>query len=419
MEKTPDFKKPTENVRNFQVPVSTILKLTAAALIGLAIWHLWDYVMLLFVAMLVAVALDPLVDRFRRIPFTKVVMPRFVGIAIVALGTGALFAVLALVAAPTMVDQITSMVQSLPSAVDKLLGESTLPYAHQLKTTLHNFTAGKGASPISGVGDMTPWMARLFAVGQVAAGSISSVLLIYVFTLYFLIEGRETYEWIADFYDGEVRAKLDKTAETLKPVISAFVVGQLICSVLCAIYAFATLSLLHVPAALMLAVLAGLFDILPIIGVIAFTALAAIMASTVSLATAGIVVGLYLAYHIFEAYILLPIIYGSKLRLSGLVVLLSILVGASLGGIIGAIAILPVVASYPAIEKIWLRRQLGQGVIDRHAPVEKEVDVAANDSAAHLARPVGETGLTVDDVEPFVTPVAVSKSSFSQNILSN
>ncbi len=413
MNKTPEFRAPPENVRNFKVPVSTIIKLIAAALIVLAVWHLWDYVMLLFVAMLVAVALDQLVERICRVPYTKICMPRFVGIAVVALGTGALFALLALVAAPTMVEQISSMVQSLPGAVDKLLGQSNLPYAHQLQTAISNFTSGKGAAPVGAVGDVTPWMGRILELGQAAAGSITSVLLIYVFTLYFLIEGRETYQWIADFFEGETRAKVDTTADTLKPVISAFVIGQLICTVLCAIYAFTTLSLLHVPAPMMLAVLAGLFDILPIIGVIAFTALAAIMASTVSLATAGIVVGLYLAYHVFESYILLPIIYGSKLRLSGLVVLLSILIGASLGGIIGAIAVLPIVASYPAIEKIWLRRQLGQGVIDRHAPVEEQVDAAAKKTAADRKL---ENGIHAEDAAPIVKTTSVNSS---QSILTN
>ena len=363
--------------------------------------------------MLLAVALDPLVNRICRIPFTKITLPRFVGIAVVALGTGALFALLALVAAPTMVEQISSMVQSVPAALEKLLSESQLPYAHQLQTAIANFKAGKGAAPVGAVGDVTPWMGRIVQVGQAAAGSITSVLLIYVFTLYFSIEGRETYEWIADFLEGETRTKLDTTKDTLKPVISAFVVGQLICSVLCAIYAFSTLSLLHVPAPMMLAVLAGLFDILPIIGVIAFTALAAIMASTVSLATAGIVVGLYLAYHVFEAYILLPIIYGSKLRLSGLVVLLSILIGASLGGIIGAIAILPVIASYPAIEKIWLRRQLGQGVIDRHSPIEERMDQAAKKTAAGYKL---ENGM---DAEDTVTVVTTNSTSRAQSILPN
>ena len=390
-----------EQPRNLKIPLSTILKLIATAIILAALWHLWDYVMLLFVSLLLAVALDPLVERIRHIPYSKIVLPRFVGILFVGAGTAVLFALLILVAAPTMVEQITALVQGLPAATEKLLASSNLPYAHQLQAGLQNFTAGKNME------QLTPWMSKLVVVGQAAAGGVTSLLLVLVFTVYLLIEGRETYEWLGAFFEGENRVKLDETAKTLIPVISAFVIGQLICSCLCAIYAFTTLSLLHVPAATMLAVLAGLFDILPIIGVIMFTGIAAVMASTVSLTTAGIVVGLYLVYHVFEAYILLPRIYGSKLRLSGLVVLLSILVGASLGGILGAIAILPIVASYPAIEKIWLRRQLGQGVIDRHASVEKVVDAAA--SANH-------TKDAHTRIQPTKAPTAVKLSDLIDNV---
>ena len=69
-------------------------------------------------------------------------------------------------------------------------------------------------------------------------------------------------------------------------------------------------------------------------------------------------------------------VYGNRLRLSGFTVLLATLSAGFLAGIEGAISILPVVASYPVIEKIWLRPFLGKNVIDEHHRMDdKELKV--------------------------------------------
>ena len=52
--------------------------------------------------------------------------------------------------------------------------------------------------------------------------------------------------------------------------------------------------------------------------------------------------------------------------------LLGLGIGAALGGIIGALLALPVVAAYPIIERIWLRESLGKNVLAEHARLERE-----------------------------------------------
>jgi predicted PurR-regulated permease PerM len=141
--------------------------------------------------------------------------------------------------------------------------------------------------------------------------------------------------------------------------------GQFITSLLCALYVFALLSLLHVPNALILAVLAGIFDVLPIIGFFLSVLPATAMALTVSPATALLVVALYLAYHLVESYFIVPTVYGNRLRLSTLTVLVSCMAGGLLAGVIGAIAILPLVASYPIVERIWLHSRLEPDTVSK------------------------------------------------------
>lgn len=77
---------------------------------------------------------------------------------------------------------------------------------------------------------------------------------------------------------------------------------------------------------------------------------------SVSTPVALAVVGLYSAYHLTENYSIAPKVYGDRLELSNLAVILAFVVGATIGGIIGgAVVALPIAALYRVIENVWLR----------------------------------------------------------------
>jgi predicted PurR-regulated permease PerM len=91
-----------------------------------------------------------------------------------------------------------------------------------------------------------------------------------------------------------------------------------------------------------------------------------LLALSVSPKTAIMVVALYLLFHALEIYYIVPKVYGKHLRVSTLTVLLGLLAGTLLAGITGALAALPIIASYSAIERIWLRRFLRDGAAEKH-----------------------------------------------------
>ena len=121
----------------------------------------------------------------------------------------------------------------------------------------------------------------------------------------------------------------------------------------------------------LLAALAGIFDVLPIIGFFLAVLPAAAVALTVAPGTAFLVVALYIIYHLIENYFIVPKIYGNRLRLSTLTVLISCLAGALIAGVTGAIAILPIVASYPIIERMWLRPLLEPDTVATHEAIDE------------------------------------------------
>jgi len=151
----------------------------------------------------------------------------------------------------------------------------------------------------------------------------------------------------------EHRHRVTQGLEEVARRVVAYVVGQAIVSGLFAGYTFLILSLLRVPLALALGLLAGVLDIVPVAGISISMVLGVLMGWTVSPMTALLVLMFYSAYHVVENYFIAPKIYGRQLRLSSLAVLLSMIAGVTLAGAVGAVAILPLVAAYPALESLW------------------------------------------------------------------
>ena len=88
-----------------------------------------------------------------------------------------------------------------------------------------------------------------------------------------------------------------------------------------------------------------------------------------------------------------PKFYGSSLRLSTLAVLLALIVGGTLQGIIGSILVLPLVAAYPIIERIWLKDYLASEVLADHTALAEAAETgsdAAVDAVLQGEKHLGE-----------------------------
>jgi predicted PurR-regulated permease PerM len=209
-------------------------------------------------------------------------------------------------------------------------------------------------------------------VGKFALEGIGAIALTLAVALYLLLEGKELYAWLVSFVPRSRRDRVAQTAEEVSRVVLAYMRGQVITSVLCALYVSGVLLLLRVPAALLLGLLAGILDIIPVVGTILLIALPALVASTISPGR-GLLVLLALSfYHVIESYLIVPRVYGKQMRLSALTVLLAVTVGGALQGIAGMVLILPLVAAYPIVERLWLRPLVGSDTVTDHQRLEHD-----------------------------------------------
>lgn len=153
--------------------------------------------------------------------------------------------------------------------------------------------------------------------------------------------------------------------------MAAYIRGNVITSVIATIATYIFLVVLHVPAALLLALLAGILDFVPVLGFVLSAIPAIALALTVSPGTAIAVTAFYVVYNAVGNYYIAPKVYGTALRLSDLAVIIAFAVGTELGGVIGALIALPLAAMYPIVERLWLADRLGETVQD-HARIERE-----------------------------------------------
>jgi predicted PurR-regulated permease PerM len=338
------------------VPWLTILKiLSAAALVW--IWlQVWPIVLVVLVSLVLAVTLEPAVRWLERWRFKR-------GLAVLAVGavTLATFGAFLFAAAAPLTQQTKLLVGLIASFQEGVAVRVPLAVARIVRR-----------GPQDPAQMMSAIAAKVPDIASAVLTAATMALFAFILTLYLLADGRSTYEWLIAYVPRSHREKVDETVAAVTDAVFAYAAGNLLTSLFAAVFVFVSLTLLKVPGAFMLAVLAGLCDFVPILGFFVALAPAVLAALTVSPGTAVAVVGLYGLCHVIENYAIAPKVYGHRLKLSGVAVLLGLVIGAELGGIIGALLALPVVAAYPIVERIWLRESLGKNVLAEHARLERE-----------------------------------------------
>jgi predicted PurR-regulated permease PerM len=342
--------EPSPQRLSIEIPWRTIAKLLLAAVLVWIALTLREVVLVFVVAVLLAVALDPAVRWLERHGFSRGWGVALVSAILLAVVVGAL-----MLSWSSLIAQSRLTVSSLEAAENDLLRRA--PF-------LKSLLAG-GA----------PGVTSFMSGGVVAMRALTSLLVVivfgYILTMYLLMDGARTYRWIRTFVPHRYRDQVDASARETRRTVAGYVAGNIATSIFAAVFVFASLSLLRVPAALMLAVVAGLFDFVPVLGFICSVVPALLLATTRSGGTALIVLILYVAYHLTENYFIAPKVYGQQLRLSDTAVLLAFAAGAALGGVVGALIALPIAAAYPCIEEIWLSDRL-HDVVDEHRRIEHQ-----------------------------------------------
>jgi predicted PurR-regulated permease PerM len=339
---------------HLHLPTGTLIKILLTLLVVWAGVRLWPEFVFLLISLLLAVALYPVITMGERRGLSRGLVVSGLTLAMVGLTV-----LLVTVVLTSLAEQLSRLARDFP-ALRARVQEHLPPEYPMVKRAVGEIFA----LPYSP--EVHAHLRRPLALGTTALSGVVSVFFTLIVTIYLLLDGKRLYAWLIAYVPRKHRERIADTAEEVSLVVYAYVRGQAITSLLFAVYAGIVLYVMRVPAAVPLAILAGLCDVIPVVGIIIATLPAVLLAVTVSPAAAGLVFALYVLYHVVESYFIVPRVYGQRLRLSTLAVLLALLAGSTLQGLIGAVVVLPLVAAYPIIERIWLASYLGSEVVKDH-----------------------------------------------------
>jgi predicted PurR-regulated permease PerM len=188
--------------------------------------------------------------------------------------------------------------------------------------------------------------------------ALFAILTIIVMTVYLLIDAPRLARYIYQVAPPDRRDDAAVLLQSMTRVVGGYIRGQFITSAIIAAYTFVVLTIVGVPNALAFAVLAGIADIIPLIGAYIAVGPQVAAASDQSVSAAVVVLVALLIYQQFEDRLLVPRVYGATLNLPPLVVLITVLIGGELLGVVGILLSLPAAAAGRVLLEYSLKSRL-------------------------------------------------------------
>ncbi len=366
----PPLSKPPPQVtpRTVAVVIFTALAILGALYL---LWQLQQIVRWAVIALFLAVALNPLVDRLQRRG-----VKRALAILLIYLALLAVFGVLGALILPPLIEQIDELVQfgtglaQQPGGAEQGLRRLTERFGLER----YYDTLREQVSTLPGRLDAAAGPLLGFTRGIVT--SITASISILLITFFLLLDAERFVNAFLLLFNPAQRPRLRRLLGESAGAVSGYIKGAATLALIAGTATFIVLTLLDLPYALVLALMIAILTPIPLIGGTLGAVIVTLVALFVAPVKAAIFLVYYLIYQQIENNILQPLIYGRSVKLHPLAIFLAVLVGAQLLGILGALLAIPVAEIIRILGAEWLAtraREAGGEVhpIDSAAPVDQ------------------------------------------------
>jgi predicted PurR-regulated permease PerM len=324
--------------RDVQVHISSGSIVTGLLLILLlgTLWYLQDLVLIVLTAIVIASAIEPAIRFLMRHRLHRVL-----AVMVMYLLVATIFFVMFFLFVPPVLDDAANFLNRIPATLSSFnFSEATYGLVpnidtatsaellRSISTTLANSTGG------------------IFTTLSAFFGGITSFLLIVVFSFYFSVQETGVDDFLRVVTPTKHQAYILNLWKRSQDKIGKWMQGQVILGIIVGVLLYLGLTILGVPNALLLAVLAGIFELIPVFGQI----LAAIPALMIAFADGGVtalllVAALYLIVQQFEANLIYPVVVKKVVGVPPLLVILALLIGAKVAGFLGVLLSVPIAAA--------------------------------------------------------------------------
>lgn len=289
----------------------------------LALWFLYfikDIIFAIFISILLMAIFSPLVTRL-----TKWKVPRFFAVILTYALVFGLFGFSIAWIIPPLVEQTTNFVNNVPLFISNL-GLNNFMNANYL----NSFLSQIGSIPTQAV-----------KIGVSVFSNVVSILSVLVLSFYFLLYRSKLNNQLAFIFGEEREKQVGDIIDNIERILGSWARGELILMFSVGIISYLGFLILGIPFALPLAIIAGVLEIVPVLGPNIAAIPAVIIGLTISPLMALAVVALCFLIQQLENYLLVPKIMEKSVGVNPIATLISLTIGYRMMGIVGIILSIP------------------------------------------------------------------------------
>jgi predicted PurR-regulated permease PerM len=333
--------------------LETVATIAGVAILLAVLWVARDALLLVYISALLAMGLSPLVKIIeRRRPDTATArVPRWLAILSIYAVLVAVVVFIGVLVVPPLVAQGSALWARLPSEFNRfqsfLIKHRLTTHRVTLEEAVQNAPSGTGGNAVG---------TALIAISSLIGG-IFGLITILILTFYLLIEAGSMFEYLVRFAPAGRRADIAVAARQGVAKVSAWLRAQFILAGMMGTFSAIGLGLMGVPYFYVIALVAAIGEMIPIVGPVIGGVTAVAVAVTVSPKLALMVGAYFLILHQLEANVLVPKIMERSVGVSPVAVMVALLIGGSLMGLAGAILAIPTAALLSVIIEEVASRQ--------------------------------------------------------------
>jgi predicted PurR-regulated permease PerM len=349
-----------------------VLMVTVCAIGLYLVWRIRGVIRLGGISLFVALALMPLVDAV----VGKIRAPR----ALVILGAYVLLlasvGVVGYVVVPSLVKEVHTLARDAPRYARDLRRNAAFRHFddhYHITATLVRDARRLPQLLAHLAGPLKDVTIQAFSL-------VAQLVTVLAISFLLILHGRQYVNAGLSLTSGARRVRYRQLIIDINKAVADYVLGNLVISILATIATWIVLSILGVPYALSLGLVVGFFDLIPLVGATLGAIFVAIATVPVDFPVATIVwVVFIILWQRFEDYVVQPLVYRRALQVNPIVTIVSVLAGAALLGVLGALLAIPIAAAIQIVLRDWWAHR---GAEPQAAPPE----TLAQDSRAGLTQ---------------------------------
>jgi len=326
-----------EEIKNIRININTatLIKVVMVLAVAFVVYFLRSTVLVLLTAVVIASAVDPAANWFAKFKIPRVFSVLLVYVIAFSVILGTLFFFL-----PPLFEDFSDIAFKIPAQINVLINNN--PDWSTAATLFGNFSTKFSVQDIIGSGLFNASLPKnAIDLTRSIFSSLFDFILIVVISFYLAVQKNGVENFLRIIIPSRREEYVINLWQRTEVKIGRWMQGQLLLAVIIGPLVFLGLTLFQVKYALTLAIIASVFEIIPIFGPILSAVPAVIFGFGESVSLGLILIGFYLIIHQFENHLLYPLVVKKIIGVNPLIVIISLIVGYELVGFLGIILAVP------------------------------------------------------------------------------